>query len=94
MTKALSVDFEQLSWTGKYIATALEENKAVHVISPERTGLRLALAGPPFRISDGIIDEEILKIGARWTALRSSGVRSSSASGSYFIEEICTNGGM
>jgi aminopeptidase len=67
--EALSVDYEQLSMKGNYLAKVLADSKTVHVTSPSGTDLKFELMDRPIRISDGIIDDEDLRIGTLSTDL-------------------------
>jgi leucyl aminopeptidase (aminopeptidase T) len=69
--EATDVEYEKMQELGRKLATVLEKSGEVTINDPDGTDLSFTLEGRTAFISDGVIDNEDLKMGASFTELPS-----------------------
>jgi aminopeptidase len=63
MEAASTVDYEQLASTGRSLKEALSNASTIHITAPNGTDLTLHVSGRPWRVTDGVIDENDMNEG-------------------------------
>lgn len=58
---ASSVDYRKLAETGRALADSLKDAGTVTVTGPGGTSLSFDVSGRPWRVSDGVVDEEDMR---------------------------------
>ncbi len=63
MEAASTIDYEELANTGRRLKEALSKASTIHITAPNGTDLRLDVSGRPWRVSDGVIDDDDMNQG-------------------------------
>jgi len=63
MEAASTVDYERLAATGRSLKEALSNASTIHIAAPDGTDLTLDVSGRPWRVTDGVIDENDMNEG-------------------------------
>ena len=63
MEAASTVDYGQLAATGRSLKEALSNASTIHMTAPNGTDLTLDVSGRPWRVTDGVIDENDMNEG-------------------------------